>query len=78
GASIVVIPGGGHRLEVWTTEGIDIAPRLNQMGVNVFVLKYRLAKEEGSAYSVEGDAAADVRRAIRHVRANAARFGIDP
>lgn len=78
GASILVIPGGGHRLEVWTTEGIDIAPRLNQMGVNVFVLKYRLAKEEGSAYSVEGDAAADVRRAIRHVRANAARFGIDP
>jgi len=78
GAAIIVIPGGGHRLLVWTTEGIDVAPRLNQMGVNVFVLKYRLAREEGSGYSIEGDAAADARRAIRHVRANAARYGIDP
>ena len=78
GAAIIVIPGGGHRLLVWTTEGIDVAPRLNQMGVNVFVLQYRLAREPGSPYSIEGDAAADVRRAIRTVRANAARLGIDP
>ena len=78
GAAVIVIPGGGHRILVWTTEGIDVAPRLNQMGVNVFVLKYRLAREEGSTYSIEGDAAADARRAIRFVRANAARFGIDP
>lgn len=78
GAAVIVVPGGGHRLLVWTTEGVDVAPRLNQMGLHVFVLAYRLAREEGSPYTVERDAAADVRRAIRTVRAQAARFGIDP
>lgn len=77
GAAIIVVPGGAHRMLVWTTEGIDVAPRLNQMGVNVFVLKYRLAREDGSPYSIERDAAADLRRAIRHVRAHAAQLGID-
>lgn len=48
------------------------------MGVSAFVLKYRLAKEKGSPYSVAGESADDVRRAIRWVRGNAARYGIDP
>lgn len=78
GAAIIVVPGGGHRLLVWTTEGIDVAPRLNQMGVTTFVLKYRLAREPGSPYSIEGDAAGDLRRAIRWVRAHAADYGVDP
>lgn len=78
GAAIIVVPGGGHKLLVWTTEGIDVAPRLNQMGVTAFVLKYRLAREPGSPYSIEGDAAGDLRRAIRWVRAHAARYGVDP
>lgn len=78
GASIVVIPGGGHRILVWTTEGINVARALNRMGITVFVLKYRLANEEGSTYSVEGDAAADARRAVRWVRANAATYNLDP
>lgn len=78
GAAVVVIPGGGHRFLVWKTEGTDVALRLNQMGVSAYVLKYRLAREEGSTYSVERDAAADARRAIRYLRANADRLGIDP
>lgn len=78
GAAMVVMPGGGHRQIVWTTEGINVAHALNRAGITVFVLKYRLAREEGSRYSIEGDAAADARRAIRWVRANAARYGIDP
>jgi acetyl esterase/lipase len=78
GAAVVVIPGGGHRFLVWGTEGVDIAPRLNQMGVTAFVLKYRLAREAGSTYSIAGDAAGDVRRAIRWVRAHAAQYGVDP
>lgn len=78
GAAVVVIPGGGHRLIVWTTEGTAVAQALNRMGITVFVLKYRLAREEGSRYTIEGDAAGDARRAIRWVRANAARYGVDP
>ncbi len=78
GAAIVVIPGGGHRIVVYTTEGIAVGRALNRYGVTVFVLKYRLAREEGSTYSIEGDAAADARRAIRWVRAHAADYGVDP
>jgi acetyl esterase/lipase len=78
GAAIVIAPGGGHRLLVWTNEGTRVATALNRYGVSAFVLKYRLAREPGSPYSIEGDAADDARRAIRWVRANAARYGIDP
>ncbi|MBB3346208.1 MULTISPECIES: alpha/beta hydrolase [unclassified Sphingomonas] len=78
GAAIVVLPGGGHKLLVWTNEGTKVATALNRAGMTAFVLKYRLANEPGSAYTVEGDAADDARRAIRWVRAHAAEYGIDP
>ena len=78
GASVIVIPGGGHRILVWTTEGVNVARALNRMGITVFVLKYRLAREEGSRYTIEGDAAGDARRAVRWVRANASRYNLDP
>ncbi|MFD1951706.1 alpha/beta hydrolase [Sphingomonas arantia] len=78
GAAVVIMPGGGHKLLVWTNEGTKVATALNRMGVTAFVLKYRLANEPGSPYSVERDAAADARRAMRWVRAHAADYGIDP
>jgi acetyl esterase/lipase len=77
GAAMIVIPGGGHKLIVWTTEGVNVARALNRYGLTAFVLKYRLAQEEGSRSSVE-DAANDVRRSIRWVRAHAQDYGIDP
>lgn len=78
GTAVVVLPGGAHKFLVWINEGTRAATALNRMGVSAFVLKYRLANEAGSTYSVAGEAADDVRRAIRWVRANAARYGIDP
>lgn len=78
GAAVVMVPGGGHRMLVFTNEGIMPARVLNRFGVTVFVLKYRLAREAGSHYSIEGDAAADTRRAMRWVRAHAADYDIDP
>jgi acetyl esterase/lipase len=77
GAAVIVIPGGGHKLIVWTTEGVNVAQALNRYGLTAFVLKYRLAQEEGSTSTV-GDAANDVRRAIRWVRAHAQDYGVDP
>jgi acetyl esterase/lipase len=77
GAAVIVIPGGGHSLIVWTTEGVNVARALNRYGLTTFVLKYRLAREQGSPYSSD-DAVSDVRRAIRFVRAHAAEYGIDP
>ena len=78
GTAIVIFPGGGHKLLVWTNEGTKVATALNRMGVSAFVLKYRLAREPGSPYTIEGDAADDARRAVRWVRAHAADYGIDP
>jgi len=78
GAAIVIIPGGAHRELVWTTEALNFARTLNRMGITVFALKYRLAREQGSAYTIEGTAAGDARRAVRLVRAHAAEYGVDP
>ena len=40
-------------------------------GIAAFVLKYRLAREKGSTYTVQDHAMADTRRAIRLVRSRA-------
>ena len=71
GVSVIVVPGGGHR-ELWTDhEGHAEACFLNEHGIAAFVLQYRLAREEGSTYTVEGDALNDLKRAIRTVRSRA-------
>jgi len=77
GAAVVVCPGGGHRLLVWTAEGIDPAKFLNSLGVTVFVLKYRLGRDTLSPYKIEVHAREDGLRAMRLVRSRAAEFGID-
>ncbi|WP_029623529.1 alpha/beta hydrolase [Sphingomonas sp. PAMC 26617] len=78
GAAIVIIPGGGHRMLVFENEGMVPARALNRYGITSFVLKYRLAREAGSTYTIEGDAASDARRAIRWVRAHSKDYGLDP
>ncbi|WP_371869679.1 alpha/beta hydrolase [Duganella flavida] len=78
GAAVVIAPGGGHRMLVFENEGMVAAKSLNRVGVTAFVLKYRLARDAGSSYSIENDAAADLRRAVRWVRAHAADYGVDP
>jgi acetyl esterase/lipase len=55
-----------------------VARALNRLGITVFVLKHRLAREAGSTYTVARDAAGDARRAVRFVRAHAADYGVDP
>ncbi|GGY77918.1 alpha/beta hydrolase [Pseudoduganella plicata] len=78
GAAVIVVPGGGHRMLVFQNEGVQAAKNLNRAGVTAFVLKYRLARDAGSTYSIENNAAADLRRAVRWVRAHAAEYGVDP
>lgn len=78
GAAVVIAPGGGHRMLVFVNEGVMPAKTLNRFGITVFVLKYRLAREAGSTYSIERDAAADARRAVRWVRAHAVDYQVDP
>jgi acetyl esterase/lipase len=77
GTAVVVCPGGGHRLLVYTAEGVEPAEFLNKLGVTVFVLKYRLAREENSPYSLDKVIREDGLRAIRTVRSLAERFKLD-
>jgi acetyl esterase/lipase len=78
GAAVVIAPGGGHALLVITGEGAAAAKYFNDLGVAAFVLRYRLAREPGSTYTIEGTAKGDTLRAMRLVRSRAARFGVDP
>jgi acetyl esterase/lipase len=77
-AAIIVAPGGGHSLLSIDHEGYDVAKYLSGHGVAAFVLKYRLAKDKGSTYTVDGDELGDMQRAIRMVKARAAEWGVDP
>lgn len=42
GTAMIVAPGGGNRTLMMGYEGVDIAKKLNDVGVDAFVLKYRL------------------------------------
>jgi acetyl esterase/lipase len=78
GAAVIIAPGGGHR-ELWIDhEGYTVAEWLSNHGIAGFVLKYRLARETGSTYTVEGTELQDIQRAIRLVRSRAAEWGLDP
>lgn len=78
GAAVVVCPGGGHRELVFNAEGVEPAQFLNSIGVTAVVLKYRLAREEGSPYSLDKHVRQDAYRAMRLVRSRAAEWNLDP
>jgi acetyl esterase/lipase len=78
GAAVIVAPGGGHS-ELWMDhEGYAVAEWLSAHGVAAFILKYRLARQKGSTYTVEGTELGDMQRAIRTVRSRSKEWGIDP
>jgi acetyl esterase/lipase len=49
GTAMIVAPGGGFRNLMMSYEGADIARRLNEMGIDAFVLKYRLTYTDPNA-----------------------------
>lgn len=78
GCGIVICPGGGH-VELWSDhEGHTLARWFQERGVAAFVLLYRLAREEGSTYTVDDHALADVKRALRLVRNRADEWRVQP
>ena len=78
GAAVIVAPGGGHRVLCVTHEGDNVAQWLADHGIAAFVLKYRLAEEPNSTYTVDGHAVPDMQRAIRIVRSRAKEWNINP
>ncbi len=72
--AVVICPGGGYAGLAAQHEGKDYALFLNQRGIAGFVLRYRLGSKGYRHPVMLQDAA----RALRTVRANAEKWGIDP
>lgn len=70
-AAMIIFPGGGYT-GLADHEGKDYATLLNEFGMDAFVLYYRVAPNAFPKPLL------DARRAVRHVRANAEAYGIDP
>jgi len=70
---VLVAPGGGYINIVNGKEGTAIAKWLNDHGVSAFVLTYRIAPRY-----VYPTPMIDGYRAMRFVRANAAKYDVDP
>lgn len=76
GQGLLVIPGGGYAYVSVDNEGVDVANRFTAMGITVFVLTYRLP---GEGWPERKDVPLmDAQRALRLIRAHAARFGVAP
>jgi acetyl esterase/lipase len=69
--AVVISAGGGHNFRSNVEEGLEVALALNALGYQCFILNYRV-----NPYTID-ESALDVARAIRIVRANAEKYGID-
>lgn len=76
GIGILVTPGGSYKRVVMDKEGTALAPDFTEAGYTLFVMTYRLPGDS----HIEGANAplADVQRAMRTVRQQAAQWQLDP
>ena len=68
---VIVFPGGGYRARA-VHEGAGYAEFLSEHGIDAFVVDYRVTP------TLFPYPLLDARRAVRYVRANAEKYGIDP
>lgn len=87
GAAVVVFPGGGFRVLAMDLEGTEACHWLTSIGVTCVLLKYRVPGEpfnwkckcyDHGADAVSTPALQDAQRAIRLVRAHAAKWHVNP
>ena len=71
--AVIVCPGGGYGNLAMNHEGKEVGDWFAARGVTAFVLRYRHAPDYQHPVPMM-----DVQRAIRHVRANAAEYRINP
>ena len=75
-AAVLIIPGGGYARLAYQTSGWQLAKWFNTMGITAFVLSHRLPHSPDVITKHEVPLA-DAQRAMRYIRANAERYGID-
>lgn len=73
---MLIFPGGGYGILAAEHEGEEVAEFLNAKGVTVAVVYYRVPRRNG--HEKHWAAWQDAQRAVRYVRANAEKFGINP
>ena len=77
GSAVVICPGGGYGFLALDHEGKQVAEFLVEHGVAAFVLKYRITAKDRPGPLLTAPLL-DAQRAIRHVRANAKAYKVDP
>ncbi len=76
GLGLLVIPGGGYISEGGDRGGREIAQHFSSLGITCFVLRYRLPGEGWQ--NRETVPLQDAQRAMRLIRRDAVKYGIDP
>lgn len=74
--AVIIIPGGGYAREAFNHEGLMAAEWFNNLGVEAFVLKYRLPDTE-LVENASFVPLMDAQQAIYYVRENAAKWNVD-
>ncbi|MCB0659102.1 MAG: alpha/beta hydrolase [Saprospiraceae bacterium] len=77
GSAVMICPGGGYAHLAMDHEGKQIAQWFNSLGIQAFILQYRLGKADGSGYK-HPDMLHDAQRGMRMIRAHANEWGVDP
>jgi acetyl esterase/lipase len=70
--AVIIAPGGSYVELAADLEGREVADWFSARGITAFVLRYRLGAKYQYPVPLE-----DAQRAVRYVRANAAKYGID-
>ena len=71
--AVIVAPGGSYVMLAADLEGREVGDWFAERGITAFVLRYRMGEKYQYPIPLE-----DAQRAVRYVRANAAKYRIDP
>ncbi|EJL60482.1 alpha/beta hydrolase fold domain-containing protein [Flavobacterium sp. CF136] len=77
GTSVIICPGGGYGMLAINKEGFKVAEWLNSLGINAFVLKYRLPSDLIMKNKTVAPLQ-DAQEAVRLIRRNAVKWKLNP
>ena len=75
-SAVLIIPGGGYHHLSYNISGFQLAKWFNTLGINAFVLDHRLPLSPDLMEREKGPLQ-DAQRAMRIIRGNAGKWGID-
>ena len=77
GTAVLILPGGGFGKVVPDKEGSEAAPWLNELGISVFVLRYRTNEANEPGEPPWKRPLQDAQRALRWIRSNGEQWKVD-